>query len=67
MQQPTNVEVGESCEIAGSNNPLAPPSNNFAFGSNIEEPLSSRDEINQVKDKYTDEDDVAKELNFHLS
>lgn len=44
-----NVEVSAGYETNdGSSNPPAPPSNNFVFGYNIEQPLSFGDEFDQV-------------------
>jgi hypothetical protein len=60
--QPINDEVSVGGETIGSSNPPVPPSNNFTFGSNIEEPLSSGDEFDEVEDE--DIGDDFEGLNF---
>lgn len=65
VQQLINIEViSVGCETPCWSNHQAPPSNNFY---NIEEPLSSWDEFDQVEDEVTYEDDVIEGLNLQLS
>ncbi|CAM8913918.1 unnamed protein product [Rhodiola kirilowii] len=61
MHQHTNVEASVPCDThtTSSSNPVLASSNDLVFGANIEEPLSSEDDNDQVGNEDSDGDNVA--------
>ncbi|CAM8979427.1 unnamed protein product [Rhodiola kirilowii] len=60
VHQHTDVEASVPCDThTSSSNPVLAPSNDLVFGSNIEEPLSSEDDNDQVGNEDSDGDNVA--------